>query len=275
MRLVCHTLAAFVAPGMFGNPAAVCVLSDRMETDLMQTIASYMRLPATAFVVPCCDAFEVRWFTPVVEIKLCGHATLATAWVLIHRAGVQKSVLRFLTQSGELSVTPQADGRLSLTLPALYPQPFTPPAVLLEALGEPPLDVLVASDWLAVYPNAAAIARLEPDMDKLATVSGRGLIVTAPGDSCDFVSRFFAPQFGVPEDPVTASAHAALVPYWSRRLGENQLWAEQRSGRGGELECEYLGDQVRLRGAVEFLSQHTLDTADFSHRVKPEITLHP
>ena len=194
--------------------------------------------------------YDLRWFTPAVEVDLCGHATLAAACVIleIRRETVDSRVV-FRTKSGELTV--ERDGDLyALDFPSLPPRPCVIHHGLVEALGAPPKKVLAARDYLCVFESEEQVTALAPDMAKLAEVDRFAAIVTAPGRDCDFVSRFFAPSKGVPEDPVTGSAHCTLIPYWAEQLGKTKLFARQRSRRGGELWCELRGGRVRIAGAA-------------------------
>lgn len=245
-----------------GNPAAVCLLSAWPTDDrVLQAMARQHGLSETAFVVPTPEAtqdFHLRWFTPAVEVDLCGHATLATAHVLLTEAtqfGLRAApaALTFQTRSGPLTVQRDAAGRLALDFPG-RPPTMLPPAeispALRRALGEPSIDAAgVSRDRLLVVATAAQVRDLQPDFGALALASPQAIILTAPGDDgCDFVSRFFAPNFGIDEDPVTGSAHCTLIPYWASRLGRNVLRARQVSPRGGELWCEARGERVIIAG---------------------------
>jgi len=253
MRLRQYQVDAFATRLFEGNPAAVCPLEGWLQDEVLQAIAEENRLSETAFFVPADEAFQLRWFTPLAEVDLCGHATLATAHVLFDILGYPEPVIRFSTRSGDLAVEREGDS-LVMDFPALPPTTCEAPAMLIEALGAVPLEVLAADDYVAVYGSEAAILGLDPDMSKLRKLDSRGVCVTAKGREVDFVSRFFAPQFGIPEDPVTGSAHCELAPYWAQRLGRNRLRARQLSSRGGEVFCEVNGDRVKLSGrAVTFM----------------------
>jgi PhzF family phenazine biosynthesis protein len=250
---------AFTATPFAGNPAGVCLLDGWPAPSLMQRIAAEFNLAETAFVVPRGAASaELRWFTPAVEIDLCGHATLATAHVLFTHLGWSVPAITFTTASGPLTVARGADGLLVMDFPARPPLPCEPSPALLKGLGTPPLEVRGARDYLAVYQSEEEVRALAPDMAQLARIDRMGVIVTAPAadeQEADFVSRFFAPGVGIPEDPVTGSSHCTLVPYWSRRLGKKQLHARQVSPRGGELFLEDCGERVKIGGkAVTFLA---------------------
>jgi PhzF family phenazine biosynthesis protein len=252
---------AFTERLFAGNPAAVCPLERWPDDDLLRSIAAENNLSETAFFVPEAtgDAFHLRWFTPVAEVDLCGHATLATAHVLLRYMEPSLDVARFRTRSGELEVRRQGE-RLVMDFPALRPEPCEPPAGLAAALGTSPDEVLAASDYVVVLPSAKAVRDLNPDMRAVAALDRRGLAVTAPGDQpgVDFVSRFFAPALGVPEDPVTGSAHCELAPLWAARTGKKRLRARQLSPRGGEVLCEVEGDRVRLSGRAVLYLEGTI-----------------
>jgi len=247
MNLQIFQVDAFTSEPFHGNPAAVVPLDAWLPDETMLGIAAENNLAETAFFVKRGDRFDLRWFTPTVEMDLCGHATLATAFVLYKELGFDAPEIRFDTKSGELRV--ELDGELLvLDFPARPPQPLETPEGLAEALSAEPSDVLKSRDYLAVFPSEAHVAALRPDFRAIIDLGVHAVIVTAPGDSSDFVSRFFAPSVGVDEDPVTGSAHCTLVPYWAERLGKTELYARQISSRGGELFCELRGDRVRMAG---------------------------
>jgi len=253
MRIRQFQVDAFATRLFEGNPAAVCPLPNWLPDEILRAIAAENNLSETAFFVPTGEDFELRWFTPTVEVDLCGHATLATAHVLYEHLGHANGAIRFETRSGQL-VTRRNGDRLEMVFPARAPQPCAAPPALTGGLSAEPLEVLEADDYVAVFDSEAAIRALVPDMAKLSTLGLRGVSVTAPGTDVDFVSRFFAPGVGVPEDPVTGSAHCELAPYWAARLGRNRMHARQVSRRGGEVFCELHGDQVVLEGsAVTFM----------------------
>jgi PhzF family phenazine biosynthesis protein len=257
MKLPIYQVDAFAAGLFLGNPAAVCPLDAWLPTETLQAIALENYLSETAFYVPKGPAgrYGLRWFTPTVEVELCGHATVATASVIQEvRREFAGSRLVFETLSGELTVEREGDLYV-LDFPANPPQPCTAPPLLVEALGTPPETILGARDYLCVYSSADQVRNLAPEMGKLTQLDRRGIIVTAPGEREDFVSRFFAPSKGIPEDPVTGSAHTTLIPYWSQRLGKTKLFARQISSRGGELWCQDLGSRVKIGGrAVQYLT---------------------
>ncbi|MDR3395419.1 MAG: PhzF family phenazine biosynthesis protein [Parasulfuritortus sp.] len=245
---------AFATRAFEGNPAAVCPLERWLPDDLLQAIAEENNLSETAFFVPSGKGFALRWFTPVSEVDLCGHATLASAHVLFEHLGHAKPEITFETRSGDLVV--ERDGvQLVMDFPACPPRRCAIPDMLTEGLGRRPVEVLAGDDYLAVFESEADIRAIVPNHALLSRLDLRGVCITAPGDSVDFVSRFFAPKYGIPEDPVTGSAHCELTPYWVEKLGRNSLDARQISRRGGDIGCELRGDRVRLSGqAVSFMT---------------------
>lgn len=254
MQLNLFHIDAFTSRVFAGNPAAVCPLDQWLDDALMQAIAAENNLSETAFFVPEGDQYALRWFTPTSEVDLCGHATLATAFVIFTELEPERERVTFSSRSGPLNV--RRDGtRLVLDFPSRPPEPCAAPATLIEALGSAPREVLAARDYLAIYDNEEQVRALRPDMRLLERLDREAVIVTAPGLEADFVSRFFAPQHGIDEDPVTGSAHCTLIPYWSRRLGRSRLYALQVSARRGELFCEDHGARVDIAGmAVKYLS---------------------
>jgi PhzF family phenazine biosynthesis protein len=254
MRIPIHQVDAFTSQLFHGNPAAVCPLASWLDDATLQSIAAENNLSETAFLVGGNGAYEIRWMTPTREVDLCGHATLASAFVLFVEAEKGRDELVFQSKGGELRVR-REDDLLTLDFPARPPQPMTAGEDLLEGLGRPAREVWgAARDYLAVFESEDEVRRLAPDFERLSRLDGRAVIVTAPGTRVDFVSRFFAPTFGIPEDPVTGSSHCTLVPFWSRRLGKKRLHALQVSPRGGELFCEDRGDRVAISGrAVRYL----------------------
>lgn len=250
MELPLFQVDAF-ADGLFsGNPAAICPLESWLPDATLQAIANENNLSETAFFVRNSHSFQLRWFTPACEVDLCGHATLASAYVLFHELNEPGDTLRFETKSGELTVRRDGD-RLALDFPARPPQPIEPDPRLVTALGGSPMEILAARDYLVRYKTAEEVRQLAPDMELLKKIDRFAFIVTAPGADCDFVSRFFAPAKGVPEDPVTGSAHCTLIPYWARELNKNTLHARQIGRRGGELFCKLLGDRVEIAGQAK------------------------
>ena len=249
MRLPIEQLAVFAEAPFEGNPAAVCSLQTWLPDGLMQAIATENNLSETAFTVQEGDGYGLRWFTPSCEVDLCGHATLAAAEVVFAQAP-ERTLLRFHTRSGELRVDRDRDG-LRLTCPAMAMTACAVPEGLVEALGATPEHCLIGMDLMAVFASEDCIQSLMPSMEALAAMPGRGVIVTAPGRRVDVVSRFFAPGIGIPEDPVTGSAHCSLAPYWAYRLGRSRLEARQLSKRGGRLRCEVQGETVLISGRVQ------------------------
>jgi PhzF family phenazine biosynthesis protein len=255
MRLPLYQIDAFADGPFTGNPAAVCPLEDWLSDDVMQAIAAENNLSETAFFVPEGDGFRLRWFTPTTEVDLCGHATLASAFVVFRWLSPDRNEVTFQTQqAGPLTVARDGD-LLALDFPARPPSPCAMPDGLAAALGRVPAAVLAARDYLAVYGSADEIQALTPDLAAIARLDRFAVIATAPGaNGIDFVSRFFAPARGVPEDPVTGSAHCTLIPYWADRLGKTRLDARQLSHRGGALSCVCHGDRVTIAGrAVLYL----------------------
>jgi PhzF family phenazine biosynthesis protein len=255
MRLPIYQLDAFTSRLFAGNPAAVVPLEEWPPDATLQAIAAENNLAETAFFVPRGAEWELRWFTPTVEVDLCGHATLAAAAVILrHLAPEAQKVLFRTRKAGILTVARHGDA-LALDLPARPPEklPGPAPAALAAALGAVPAEVLVARDYLCVFEKTEEVHNLRPDFAALARLDRFAAICTAPGiGEFDFVSRFFAPAQGVDEDPVTGSSHSTLVPFWAERLGRTHLRAKQVSARGGELDCALEGDRVVLAGRVAF-----------------------
>jgi len=255
MKIPIYQVDAFTSQRFAGNPAAICPLEEWLPDEQLQAIALENNLSETAYFVPNGDHYKLRWFTPAVEVDLCGHATLATAFIIMTELAPERSEVRFQTRSGELVVTREGD-RFKMDFPARPPTECTVHPDLIGALGATPQRVLAARDYLVIYGSEADVRALRPNMERLAQGDRFAVIVTAPGtDGVDFVSRFFAPAKGVPEDPVTGSAHCTLIPYWADRLVKKQLHALQVSPRGGEVWCEHRGERVTMAGnAVRFLT---------------------
>jgi len=247
MILPLFQVDAFADRPLTGNPAAVCPLETWLDEALMQAVARENNLSETAFYVAEGDGFRIRWFTPAAEVELCGHATLAAAFVVFTFDHPELERVTFDSLSGKLTVLKEGD-RLVLDFPALKAEPCPAPEALVRGLGQRPRAVLKAMDYMAVFDREEEILSMAPDMSLLKTLDLRGVIVTAPGREVDFVSRFFAPRYGIDEDPVTGSAHSALTPYWSRVLGKKRLEARQVSARGGDLWCEDRGERVFIAG---------------------------
>lgn len=255
MRIPIYQVDAFTDHLFAGNPAAVCPLEAWLPDATLQQIAVENNLAETAFLVPVAGGQHIRWFTPEIEMDLCGHATLASAHVLVRHLGWAGERIRFQSASGELAVAVEGDW-LTLDFPSRPPVPVAPPPEVLAAIPVPPLAVLKARDFVVVLPDEATVRGLRPDrtiLDRINLDPG-GVCFTAPGDQVDFVSRFFTPQAVLFEDPVTGSAHSSLIPYWAGRLGKDDLEALQVSPRGGRLRCRNRGARVLISGqAVTYL----------------------
>jgi PhzF family phenazine biosynthesis protein len=266
MNIPYFEVDAFAKKPFEGNPAGVCPLEEWLSDATMQNIAEENNLAETAFFVPRGDDFDLRWFAPEVEIDLCGHATLASAFILFTELDRKPNAARFHTKSGPLIVTRTGDV-LTLDFPSRPPKPCTVPDALIRGLGRKPIEVLKARDYFALFATADEVRALKPDFALLGTLDEK-VIVTAPGTDSDFVSRFFAPTAGVPEDPVTGSAHCTLIPYWSARLGKTKLFARQLSKRGGELFCELAGDRVLIGGKAVLYSRGQIEIDDASAQTR-------
>jgi PhzF family phenazine biosynthesis protein len=254
MRVPLFQVDAFTTRRFAGNPAAVMPLESFLADALLQQIAAENNLAETAFLVPRGEDYALRWFTPEVEVPLCGHATLASAAVIMERLEPQRRRVVFHTASGPLTVSRTASGYL-MDFPARASQPVATPPELTAALGVAPLEVVAdAFNYLAVLPDVDSVRTLAPDFAAVARLDRSGLIVTAQdsGQPYDFVSRYFAPGKGIAEDPVTGGAHCALVPYWAGRLGKSSFHAYQASARGGDLKCRLVGERVELAGSCVF-----------------------
>jgi predicted PhzF superfamily epimerase YddE/YHI9 len=248
MRTPYFQVDAFTGRTFGGNPAGVCPLENWLPDELLQRVAAENNLAETAFFTrQADDSYHLRSFTPILEVDLCGHATLASAFVLFTELAHPDRSIRFHTRSGWLAAERKGD-IIELDFPSRVPKPCLPPDELLRGLGHKPREVLKSRDFLAVYDSQAEVAALTPDMALLARLECLGVIATARGEDADFVSRFFAPRAGVPEDPVTGSAHSSLIPFWAERLGKSELFARQISRRGGELYCRLVGDRVKIGG---------------------------
>jgi PhzF family phenazine biosynthesis protein len=246
-KLRMYQVDAFADRIFAGNPAAVCPLEKWLSDDLMQGIAAENNVPATAFFVREGGEYRLRWFTPTQEISICGHATLASADVLFRILGHPGDSVSFMTRAGTLNVTHE-NGVYALDFPATVPEPCPASPQFVEAFGTVPVETLRALDHIVVLEHEAQVRELRPNFSALSGLDLRGVCVTAPGLTVDFVSRFFVLRPDSPEDPVTGSAHCELAPYWARRLGKTSLVAHQVSRRGGEILCDLRGDRVTLRG---------------------------
>jgi len=249
MKLKVYIVNAFAENTFGGNPAAVVYLREWLTEDLMQQIAAQHNLAETAYIIPQADDYAIRWFTPEVEVALCGHATLASAHVFFNHLGYSKEKITFHSKSGPLHVSKRNDGRLELNFPADFAAETEMFLVFEQGLKVKPLEVYRGKDdYMALLANQQAIEKLSPDFEILARLQSRGIIVTAKGDEADFVSRCFFPQSGINEDPVTGSAHTVMTPYWANKLGKRRLSAIQLSTRKGFLECELNGNRVLISG---------------------------
>jgi PhzF family phenazine biosynthesis protein len=249
MQIPLYHIDAFSAKAFGGNPAAVCPLTSWIDDRLMQSIAAENNLAETAFFAPGDEGYDIRWFTPTDEVDLCGHATLASAYVVFEHLNRELQSVTFGSKSGPLRVDRRAD-LLVLDFPTRAAAPRAAMPALADALGATPLETLQAKSLVAVFGSEHDVRALKPDFEAMRLLDTFGVIATAPGDRVDFVSRFFAPRVGVPEDPATGSAHCSLTPYWASRLGKPALHAHQISARGGELWCELAGDRVLIAGHV-------------------------
>lgn len=252
MRIKLYQVDAFTDTIFHGNPAAVCILEEWLDEPLMQHIAMENNLSETAFIVQKNNQFHIRWFTPETEVTLCGHATLATAHVLFtHYHYPKKEIIFKSRHHGILKVRKEADF-LTLDFPADTIKKATPPHGLIKSIGKEPQEVWKGkTDYLLVYETEKDIRTISPDYYLLSQVKARGTIITAPGDTTDFVSRFFAPQVGINEDPVTGSAHTILIPYWAKKLNKNELSAKQLSKRQGLLNCRLETNRVSISGKAK------------------------
>lgn len=256
-----YQIDAFTDRLFGGNPAAVVPLTEWPDNELLQSIASENNLAETAFIVPVDGQWEIRWFTPTAEVALCGHATLAAAHVAFQHLNYAKDSISFVTrESGILEVSRLDDRRLSMSFPAIAVTPYDAIDQVAAALASSPVSVWEGHysknqfDCVAVYKTSAEVAALSPDNSHFAAIGSRGVIATSLSDDCDFVSRYFAPAFGIPEDPVTGSAHCLLAPFWAEQLNKSVLKARQISARGGALECRISSDRVVLIGeAIDYM----------------------
>jgi len=272
MKIPLFYIDAFTSEVFKGNQAAVCILKSWLPDEVLQSIAAEHNLSETAFVVnEDKEVFQLKWFTPKVEIDLCGHATLAVAHVLFRIYSFGNKPIRFKTKSGILSASQSSDGKISLDFPAFQLNPYNGSFIeVSDALGIKCSEIYKSRDILVVLEKEKDIINLVPDFSLLKKLDCLGIIVTAPGSDCDFVSRFFAPSAGIDEDPVTGSAHSSLVPFWSNRLNKTSLFARQLSLRTGELWCQLKGDRVIISGFAFDYMQGTINI-----KISPSTTLIP
>lgn len=243
-----YVVDAFTEKLFCGNPAGVCLLDQRIDDNTMQKIAFENNLAETAFVLKVDDIYELRWFTPEVEIDLCGHATLGSAHILMNYVDTSMKKVDFMTKSGKLTVIRDGE-HYTMDFPSRKPEPCDKPELLESALGLKVLETHLSRDLLAVVENEDILLHMKPDYQLLKQINQVfGFIVTAKGSTCDFVSRFFAPNAGILEDPVTGSSHSTLIPFWSERLSKKELTAKQLSSRGGSLLCRDQGERVEISG---------------------------
>lgn len=257
MNLPLYVVDAFTDKQFAGNPAAVVPLETWLDDKTMQNIAAENNLSETAFFVKTGDRYRIRWFTPASEIDLCGHATLGSSFIIKNYLDKSAEKLFFDSRSGELIVEIQ-DDLISLNFPARKAEPVDPPAGFAELFPVKPSEILFNKTYLVVFENEKQIREMKFNINDLLNFKTHGTIITAKGDQVDFVSRFFAPDVGVPEDPVTGYAHTVLIPYWAERLKKNNLSALQVSKRGGELFCGNMGDRVKIGGKAALYSEGRL-----------------
>lgn len=252
-ELTLYQIDAFTDRCFGGNPAGVCPLRSWLPDRTMQAIAAENNVAETAFFVPEGEGFGLRWFTPTVEVDLCGHATLATGFVISNFLEPGRDTMRFSTRSGTLGLAREGKG-FALDFPARTPQPIAPAPDMTKALGRQPKEVLATQQWLAVFGSEDEVRALKPNDLEIAALGKDGIIATAPGSDRDYVCRYFVPQAGIPEDPATGMAQCTLTPYWAKRLGKTKLTGRQISRRVGEFRLELAGDRVRIAGdAVYYL----------------------
>ncbi|MBI3817954.1 MAG: PhzF family phenazine biosynthesis protein [Planctomycetes bacterium] len=248
MQVPIYQIDAFAGAVFGGNPAAVCPLDSWLPDGVLQSIAGENNLSETAFFIKSGNDYEIRWFTPASEIELCGHATIASGFVIFKFIEPAATRVKFKTRkAGDLAVARDGEWYI-LDFPSRPPRPARSPEGLAEALGRPPISVWEYKKLLAVFEDASIVESMRPDFNKIAGLEFDGVIVTAPGRDCDFVSRYFAPHLGINEDPATGSSHCLLTPFWADKLGKNALRARQVSRRGGELRCELSADRVKIAG---------------------------
>ena len=247
MELLLYQVDAFASKLFEGNPAAVCPLETWLPEEIMQSIAAENNLSETAFFVPDDNGYHIRWFTPTSEVDLCGHATLASAYILFNILGHKKEKIVFKSKSGPLTVMKDND-QLIMDFPAQPPVICETPKEIVDAFGRAPIECLRSEDFIVVFEREIDIESAKPDLEQLRNIDLRGVIITARSIRYDFVARFFAPKYGIPEDPVTGSAYTQLAPYWANQLGFKRFSVKQLSSRSGELTCEIIDDRVLISG---------------------------
>jgi len=265
MKIPIFQIDAFADKPFAGNPAAVCALESWLPDKVMQAIAAENNLSETAFFVPTVRGFHIRWFTPVSEVALCGHATLATAWCIFNELGYDKDGIVFQSKSGPLSVR-RDNGLITLDFPADPPVISVPPQGLIGAFTKKPAECLKAMDYMLVFKDEAVVAEAEPDLELIRKLDLRGVIITAPSEKDDFVCRFFAPKYGIDEDPVTGSAYSQLAPYWAGKTGRKKFTSRQVSARGGKVFCELIGGRVLISGKAVKYMEGTIETGPLKGR---------
>lgn len=254
MKLDIYQIDAFANKSFEGNPAAICPLEKWLPDELMQSIAEENNLSETAFFVATNNGFHIRWFTPSHEVNLCGHATLASAHVIFECLNYQKSEIVFESRSGQLSVKRLNDW-LEMDFPSQPPEKCTAPQSLLDAFEQTPLECLKSEDYIVVFEDESSVLNAVPDLALLAEIDLRGVLITSKSVNYDFVTRCFAPKYGINEDPVTGSAFTQLVPYWADKLDKQTFKAKQVSSRGGVVNCVYSGERVKISGkAIQYMS---------------------
>lgn len=253
MQLDIYQIDAFANKIFEGNPAAVCPLENWLPDELMQSIASENSLSETAFFVSTDTAYHIRWFTPKREVDLCGHATLASAFVIFSTLNYKKNKIIFSSKSGELIVSKNGEW-LEMDFPTQAPEQCSIPEQIIKAFKTMPIKCLKSQDYIVIFANENEVLNAKPDMSALNELNLRGVVITAVGKNYDFVNRVFAPKYGINEDSVTGSAFTQLIPYWSEKLSKKILTAKQVSARGGEVNCAYLGERVKISGkAVQYM----------------------
>ena len=247
MKIKFYQVDAFASKVFEGNPAAICPLESWLSDEMMQNIAAENNLAETAFFVRNEEEFELRWFTPTTEVNLCGHATLAAAYVIFNYLEYTKDEIIFNSKSGVLKVT-QNDNIITMDFPSEAPKPCETPQAIIHAFGVKPVEVLSCVDYIVVFKEGTDLTKFTPKLEELKKLDKRGVCITTQDSKYDFVSRFFAPNYGIDEDSVTGSAYTQLTPYWSEKLGKKSFTSKQLSSRGGELSCEIKGDRVFISG---------------------------